>query len=417
MTQPETTAIPYTAPLTFGAGASVDWHHGIDPGELRRQRPERMRAVMREQGVAVMLVAGPAACRYLTGLRGPEYTPEVWFVLFPAESDPVVFAHAGYINTQPKDAPWIREWRLARAWLRAIGGPEVAREEAGLFARDVRSELEKLQLADEPLAVVGFDAYARPALEEAGIHVIPGEEVLQQAMAVKTPEELSCLRMAGAITDRMWAAMAKGARVGMTDAELSAIGKSAGSSGGFDGAKAGFRSGALTLERGAKGRNQFIIPGDLMYGNVCGTSYLGYKSCVYRTFVVGREATAQENSWMQRLEERLLAVISELRPGRVTSDAAQHFPPASTWGYEDEAEILTIEVGHGIGLHQYEQPVVNRQWSLKHPREVKEGMVIAVEGREGVPGQSTVRIEYMVAVAADGPQLIDRYPTAITPIG
>src|SRR5665811_262095 len=119
MTQPETTAIPYTAPLTFGAGASVDWHHGIDPGELRRQRPERMRAVMREQGVAVMLVAGPAACRYLTGLRGPEYTPEVWFVLFPAEGDPVVFAHAGYINTQPKDAPWIREWRLARAWLRA----------------------------------------------------------------------------------------------------------------------------------------------------------------------------------------------------------------------------------------------------------------------------------------------------------
>src|SRR5680860_127078 len=243
MTQPETTAIPYTAPLTFGAGASVDWHHGIDPGELRRQRPERMRAVMREQGVAVMLVAGPAACRYLTGLRGPEYTPEVWFVLFPAEGDPVVFAHAGYINTQPKDAPWIREWRLARAWLRAIGGPEVAREEAGLFARDVRSELEKLQLADEPLAVVGFDAYARPALEEAGIHVIPGEDLLQQAMAVKTPEGLSCLRMAGGLADR------RELRGGHADSELSAIGKSAGSSGGSDGPKAGFRSGALTLER------------------------------------------------------------------------------------------------------------------------------------------------------------------------
>ncbi|MPZ89178.1 MAG: M24 family metallopeptidase [Nitriliruptorales bacterium] len=407
--------VSHVPPLTFGPGA-VDWQHRIDTAELRRQRAARARQVLKERGVAAVLVAGPLACRYLTGLRGPEYTPEVWFVLFPAEGEPVVFAHAGYIRSLPDEAPWIHEWRIARAWLRGIAGTEASKHEAAKFADDVRAELQQLQLLDEPLGVAGFDRYARPALVDAGIKIIPGDDVLLDAMAVKTPEELSCLRMAGTITDRMWVAMERACRAGMTDGELSSVGKSAASSAGADSVKAGFRSGQLALERGFKS-NQFIVPGDLMYGNVCGTSYLGYRTCVYRTFTVGREPTKQEIGWMDRLQGRLLAVIEELRPGAMSSTAAKHFPPATEWGYADEVEVLTIEIGHGIGLNGYEQPAINRQWSMDHPQPIKEGMVIAVEGREGIPGQGTVRLEQMVIVTKDGPQLIDRYPTGIKAIG
>ena len=119
---------------------------------------------------------------------------------------------------------------------------------------------------------------------------------------------------------------------------------------------------------------------------------------------------------MERLQERLMAVIEQLRPGNTTADAARHFPPADTWGYDDEVQVLTAEIGHGIGLHVYEQPVVNRQWSLDHPQELKPGMVLAVEGREGIIGQSTVRLEQMVVITDDGPTLIDRYPTGIIPV-
>ena len=77
----------------------------------------------------------------------------------------------------------------------------------------------------------------------------------------------------------------------------------------------------------------------------------------------------------------------------------------------------SAEIGHGIGLHAYEQPVINRQWSLEHPQEIQEGMVIAVEGHEGDPGRQVVRLEQMAVVTADGPQLIDRYPTGIIPVG
>lgn len=104
----------------------------------------------------------PGVLRYLVGLKGPEYAPALWYVLFFAEEEPVVFGHAGYVTQQPEECQWIREWRLARAWLGGICGAEASAEEAKLFAMGVVQELRRRGLQHEPLAVVGFDGTARP---------------------------------------------------------------------------------------------------------------------------------------------------------------------------------------------------------------------------------------------------------------
>ena len=93
-----------------------------------------------------------------------------------------------------------------------------------------------------------------------------------------------------------------------------------------------------------------------------------------------------------------------------TADAAEHFPPASTWGYADEAELLTLEIGHGVGLHHYGYPVINRLWSPRYPQVFEAGMTIAIEGREGAVGEGGVRLEDTVVVTATGAELIDRWP-------
>lgn len=403
-------------PLTFGPGF-VDSQRRIDLTQLRQERQARAAAVLTEAGVGALIVAGADACRYLTGLKGPEFAPDLWYCLFTADSRTVAFQLGGYHTTMPDSAPWIDEWRVARSWLRGTPGVEASRHEARLFAREIAHEMSRLQLDGERLGVVGFDQYAREALSEAGLNVVDGDALLRRAMAVKTPEEILCLRMAGAVTDRMWAAMRSGMRMGMTEQEASAVGRQAGASGGAEEVRSGVRAGGLTAERGLKGTGQFLSHGDLVIANVCGTSYLGYKSCVYRTFVVGREPSKRELEWNERLRARLDAVIAELRPGADTGAAARQFAPATTWGYTDEAEVLTIEIGHGIGMHQYEEPAINRQWSLEFPQELKEGMVLAVESREGAVGEATVRLEHMVVITADGPVVIDRYPTDIIPVG
>jgi Xaa-Pro aminopeptidase len=58
----------------------------------------------------------------------------------------------------------------------------------------------------------------------------------------------------------------------------------------------------------------------------------------------------------------------------------------------------------------YNYPVINNQWSLKHPQPFEEGMVIAYESCEGEHMVGGVRLEDMVVVTKNGPEAIDFYP-------
>src|SRR5262245_1505911 len=54
--------------------------------------------------------------------------------------------------------------------------------------------------------------------------------------------------------------------------------------------------------------------------------------------------------------------------GRHTRDIALKWPSAmETWGYEDEDQAAANLWGHGLGLAQYDPPVISRIWSLDHP--------------------------------------------------
>jgi Xaa-Pro dipeptidase len=231
-----------------------------------------------------------------------------------------------------------------------------------------------------------------------------------EATARKTDEELKCVKMAVAVAETAWAKVLENLRPGIMDSELSRLGREAIANAGAEIPRFGIRSGPITCERGQRETGRFIQAGELLYGNVCSTRYMGYGACLYRTFFVGRKPDQQAIDWYKRLVDRLDAIIDAIRPGGTTADAARHFIPASTWGYEGELAVLTIEIGHGVGLRQYEMPVINRLWSLENPQEFEPGMVIAIESREGDVGERTVRLEDMVIVTERGAEIIDRFP-------
>jgi len=400
----------FSPALTFGPGSNVDWQDRHNFERLRNERAQRMRDIMRKHNIPVLLAAGDSNTRYLTGLKGPDFATGVWYVLFFAESDPVVFAHAGYIMQYENECPWISDLRLAHSWLNGICGPEAAAEEAEMFANDITAALTAKGMQGEPLALIGFDGLAQGALQEKGLKVKGGSSLMLEATACKTPEELKCVRMVNAIAETAWCKVMERLKPGVTESELSRVGRDAIMAAGADIAKVGFRSGPLTFERGMKDTNRIIQAGEILYGNLCSTRYMGYGACLYRTFFVGDKPGQRETDWYKRLLDRVDAIIGAIRPGATTADAARHFAPASTWGYADELAVLTIEIGHGVGLRQYELPVINRQWSLKHPQVFEPGMVIAIESREGAAGQGAVRLEDMVIVTEQGAEIVDRFP-------
>ncbi len=395
--------------LKFGAGIA-DWQERIDVHRLREERAAKMRAVLRERSVPAILAARPENTRYLTGLKGPEFQPQLWYVLFFAEHDPVVFHHAGWIHFYPSQAPWIKQWRLARASFGGCG-PAAQQEESALFAEGIYRELAERGLAGEPLGVVGFDGRSQQALAAKGLQTTDGWALMLEATRTKTVDEINCLKLAFAMTDGAWYRTWEALRPGAIDSAVSVAAREGALAAGAEEVPTmHLRSGTISFDRAYSGTGRMMSYGDLVYGAYCGVDYMGYKTCYYRTFCVGREPTAQEQDWYKVLVERLDRVIDAIKPGNTTADAAQYFPPASKWGYQDEAELLTLEIGHGIGMYAYGYPIINRQWSLQHPTPFEVGMTIAIEGREGEPGHGGVRLEDAVVVTEDGCELIDHWP-------
>lgn len=396
--------------LTFGTGIA-EWQERINVQRMRQERAEKVRSVLRDKGTPAILASRPENARYLTGIRGPEYVPQLWYVLFFAEDEPVVFQHAGYVRNYPAEAPWISEWRLARSWVNRGCGPDATAEEAGLFAEDIHRELVAHDVHAEPLAVVGFDGAAMQALGAKGIQVVDGWPLMLEATKTKTVDEINCLKMAYSIADAAWNRAWELLKPGADEVEVAHEAMLAAYRAGADEVPgATMRSGPNTFERGIGQTGRLLNYADLVYGAFCGVGFMGYKTCYYRTFSVGKEPDERTKNWHKSLVDRLDAVIDEIKPGATTADAARRFLPASTWKYEDEAEVLTIEIGHGVGMHHYGYPIINRQWSLKYPQTLEAGMTIAIEGREGEPGVGGVRIEDTVVVTETGAELIDHWP-------
>jgi Xaa-Pro aminopeptidase len=397
--------------LLFGT-AMADYQERINVTRMREERATRLRKTMKKYGLAACLLTRVEDQRYATGIvSGYDVQPQADYTLFFAEGDPVVYQHAGAYQQLPDQVPWIKEMRIARGWLGGAPGKIACDAEAKIFAQEIADEIRSRGLAGEEMGVNGLDAAGSQALAKQGVKLRDCTYEMLEARTVKTADEINCIKMAAAIADAGFYKSLEAMKPGVRDVDLTAVAVKAVYEAGADGEMAiNFFSGPYTFERGLARTGRIIQYGDLVYCDHVGVSFLGYKTCYYRTFLVGRDPTDKEKDWYKRLLDRIDAVIDAIRPGATTADAAKQFEPASRWGYASEVEQLTVEIGHGIGLKLYEMPIINRQWSLEHPQVFEAGMVLAVEGREGEWRVGGVRLEDMVVITEDGPEIITRMP-------
>jgi len=394
----------------------TDINEGINFSRLREERAAKARQVLKQEGIPAILVTGEPNVRYLTSFSWSEFQPFLSYALFFAEGDPVVFAHAGSYHQMPDQAPWIKHWRIGRSWLQCICGLEAARDEAKLFAQEISQELKERGLSSEKLGIVSFDDLAREALRQEGLNLVDGWPLMLEASKTKTQDEITCLKMAASFCSTGWGKVLELLKPGVDRESVARQVRETMAAAGAGTPFCGVTSGPLTFERTVTHVNRRVEYGNLVYSALCGTSHMGYTACLYRTFIVGRQPTAKEKDWYKRMKERLDAAIDATKIGASTADIAKAFPPASTWGFKDEVEVLSIEIGHGIGLASigrhvhYNLPVINRQWSLKYPQTIEEGMVIAYESLEGEHRVGGVRLEDMVVVTKNGAEIMEYWP-------
>ncbi len=331
-------------------------------------------------------------------------------MLLPRGGDPVLWDFGSAARHHQLYAPWLPPESF-QAGVTPMRG--AMPDETGIpdvLGKRIAGELRERGLEGEKVGVDVTDMVALAALQRAGVHTTDGATTMLAARAIKTEEEIALLDHAAAIVDAVYEQIYRSLRPGITEREVVA-----------DAQHLLFELGSEHVEaiNAVSGdrcnphphvfSDRLLRPGDQAFFDVI-HSFMGYRTCYYRTFSVGGVNQAQLDAYKQ-CREWLDMAIDLVRPGTMTDEIAAVWPTAEELGFASEEACFGLQFGHGLGVGLYESPMISRLHSLEHPVEIEQGMVFALETYcAASDGISAARIEEEVVVTADGSDIITRFP-------
>jgi Xaa-Pro dipeptidase len=400
-------------PIASPGSMNVDWEERWNVERLRAWRSERSRAALAASDVGALLLFDFNNIRYVTSTHIGEWARDKMtrYALLTRGGEPHIWDFGSAAKHHRLNCPWLRQENIhaGMVGLRGAVAPE-----AGLFraaAREIRELLRAEGVADMPVGVDIMEPPMLAALEAEGVRVVDGQQVMLDAREVKSIDEIILLNTACAMVDGAYQRIAEQLKPGVRESELVA-----------DVTKFLFGLGsehvdninAVSGERCSPHPHVFsdriIRPGDQAFFDIIHT-FIGYKTCYYRTFNVGRATDPQRDAYKQA-REWIDASIELMKPGVTTDQVAKVWPKAEEFGFSSEMECFGLQFGHSVGLFLHERPIISRLNSLEHPVELKAGMVIALETYcPASDGISAARIEEEVVVTEDGPVVITKFPS------
>src|SRR5215208_5713460 len=401
-------------PVASPGSMNVDWEERWNVDRLRTYRFGRARDALAASELGALLLFDFNNIRYVTSTHIGEWARDKMtrFALQTRGGAPHLWDFGSAAKHHRLNCPWLppENIRGGMIGLRGAVAPE-----AGLFAAAAREIAEILRAegtADMPLGVDLVEPPMFAALQAEGMSVVDAQQVMLDAREVKSVDEITLLNTACAMVDGAYQLIAEQLKPGIRESQLVAnVTKAL-----FDmGSEHVDNINAVSGERCSPHPHVFsdrlIRPGDQAFFDIIHT-FVGYKTCYYRTFVVGKANDAQRDAYKQA-REWIDRSIELMRPGVTTDKVAAVWPKAEEFGFDNEMECFGLQFGHSVGLFLHERPIISRLNSLEHPVELKEGMVIALETYcPATDGISAARIEEEVVITADGPQVITRFPSS-----
>ncbi len=390
---------------------AVDWEQRFDFERLRTERLQRAKDLLVKSEMGALLCFDMNNVRYLTATHIGTWAQDKAnrFVLLPQNDEPILWDFGSAARHHQLHCPWLGERsRPGISMLRGTMSPEHGRAED--VAKKIRIELELRGLHKEP---VGIDIIELPvlfALQREGITVVDGQQLMSEARVIKTRDEITLLNTSAAMVDAAYHELYMAMKPGMRENEaVGLVSKILYDLGSEYVEAVNAISGERCNPHPHVFSDRMLRPGDPVYYDIL-HSYMGYRTCYYRTFSIGSASQAMNDAY-KRCRDYLDASIELIRPGRTTSEVAAVWPKATDFGFPNEEAAFALQYGHGIGLAIWEKPVISRLVSLDHPQEIKPGMVFALETFwPSKDGWSAARIEEEIVVTETGHEVITRFP-------
>jgi Xaa-Pro aminopeptidase len=285
-------------------------------------------------------------------------------------------------------------------------GLEVVEVPRALFSRLPELLPRRLAFESENLVHASW-----AALDAAGIEAVPTRQLLEGIRAVKEPEELAAIRRAAAITNETFARLAEQRFAGRTERELVWWVESTMHELGADGVAF-----PPIVATGANGALPHASPGDrkIEPGQAVVVDAAArvddYNSDCTRTFATGALPDELARSYDVCLEAQL-AGLEATRAGRSGQEVDAIARDVITQaGYGD---LFAHGLGHGLGMEVHEQPTMRPE----SEDVLSVDGVVTVEPGIYHPGLGGIRIEDLVIIGENGPEVLTTFTKDLVTVG
>ena len=165
-----------------------------------------------------------------------------------------------------------------------------------------------------------FDLSMIKALDHANLDYVDGQSAMMEARSVKTKDELQLLSIASQIAEAGLYTIDKVMKPGIRECEVWAEAAKTMISLGADSLEGICTTGGRTNPYyRISGTDKILRPNDLLVTDIV-VSYMGYHTCVVRTFLNGTKATKEQKKFYREAYEVLVCVDKCSQGWRSTTD-------------------------------------------------------------------------------------------------
>ncbi len=396
----------------------VDFEERVDYRRLHKYRLARVKMALEKSDLGALLVFDVNNIRYITSTKIGEWERDKLsrWALLTRTGEPILWDFGSAAVHHKLYTPWLAP-ENCRAGLVGLRG--TVHPSFGLMKRhaeEIASLIREAGVADMPIGVDIIEPPMMFELEKAGLKVHDGQQVMLEAREIKSADEIALLNRAAAMVDGAYHLIYEQLKPGVRENDIVAeVNKFLYTHGSDDVEAINAISGERCNPHPHNFTDRMIRPGDQAFFDIL-QSFMGYRTCYYRTFNVGRATPAQHDAY-KTAREWLDNAMGRIKPGASTADICSAFPKCDAFGFPDEMSAFGLQFAHGLGLALHERPIISRVVSMDHPTEIKEGMVFAIETYcPATDGYSAARIEEEVVVTDKGCRVITLFPAEELPI-
>ncbi len=263
-------------------------------------------------------------------------------------------------------------------------------------------------LSNAPVSRVALDETMRADFALLLLGALPGatqtflSETLGYLRMRKDAAECEALRRNAASCDIAMQAAFAAIRPGMAETDLARIVREAFSAQGADPAFWIVGSGPNGAFPHHAAGPRLLAPGDAVVIDI-GGRLDGYPSDMTRMAVLGEppEGFAEVHAVVDAAVRAALAAARPGVPARAVDAAARGVIEAAGYG-----PYFVHRTGHGLGIEIHEPPYITATNELI----LDEGMVFSIEPGIYLPGRFGVRLEEIVILQAEGPEVLSHLP-------